>query len=327
MDSFFNEIQETCEYPWALYSIIRELYDRDVTNFSIIDNSTKNGWIELRSFLLNDKYKTNVIYFDKLLPITQNMCNMLQKYAVFIKTISKEAYESYILISSYPQYLCNENIKDYAHDFINFTNLIRFIAILEIFSKQKFNPTHIKHIFKKYIYTDVYIDQPEYAENIIRLLLVSPLAKKVSINKKLKPIEDYIMEYLSTNSLEYLDQVLEKIFNQKQKENAISFCTIDELYNMAVILFTESQNIRVKTLTDLANSEIPYNIVNYPNIFTNAIFLLLFRSKENNNNKITTFYKNLIHFIENNYKIPVKSEYVMIVSSKKRKFTQNSDDI
>ena len=69
----------------------------------------------------------------------------------------------------YPKMLLKENKKIIITEYINFTSLVHFLDLLNLMRHNKFNLSHIKHLFKNVLYDEVFQELlgKEYTYNFI----------------------------------------------------------------------------------------------------------------------------------------------------------------
>lgn len=295
MDTFYQEIVEKYEHPWVIFSIICEMYNKNIYENVEIEDGLKANWVEFRSFLIHYKCKQNIIQ-PKILKISKQMKDKLDSYLYIVEKIDKNIYESFILYSSFLSYMCNENVHFLFIDFINFDNIALFCDSLRLLQQNKISITNLRYIFKKYIYDDIYEYSEKDAESIIKFIYKINCDNVIVKSKKLKIHEEFIQNYIKSQKYKFDDELIYKICNSNDN---FKLLTVSEIFNLINYFVKTSFDSKMKTLTLMSTSSELETLMSCHKSVINTFLIFFLKIKEVGNFKTTKFYNDLATLIIN----------------------------
>lgn len=306
METFFRYVQETEPLPWAIYSIIRCAYEvDDIFANVIIDDENSSSIVDFRILLLatEGKYATHAFRTHKSICLSSAIVQRIRLHLPLIECVSLNHYEAYVILSSYPLYLAQNIVKDFVHDFINFKYCANFFGILSQMTECQFSKTHIKHIFKRHLYRDVYSHFPHsIAERTVRFLLsANPTCSDdiVIRNKQLMNHTDFITSFVLTHPQYHVDDLFEAFLVGCGSQQNV-FPLMYDFDVMCMRLYQESLVINVKRLDALASDDEVLCALQYPKPILNCLLCILFKIKDSSVLRVTNFYENLRLVLEQN---------------------------
>lgn len=323
MEKFYDSINTQHQPSWLVFSIIKELYTNDLETLKVSNNS-KTSLADIRGFLIQDKFITNVIYPD-VLDISPSQYKLLESLKLQIKEIPQHEYESYVLFVSYLKYILVENVKDLIIDFINFDGISDFIITLELLQKHRLTHPILKEMFADIIYASDKSNFPSDLYPLIQKVFVSSKRNKlVHMTKKLKDYEDLIENSPMLDLPQ--DEMMLKILNATAKIN-VMIPSILDMKELSFNIVSSSQKINKGVKEALKIQLVPV-ILQLPRLMCNSYLNLLFKIREYTGSKITTQNKNFCLFVDNQRKVPqgVDLEWFEAIRSKRTlNFDEESD--
>ena len=350
LDNFIKDSKTITTPEWIIFSAVRCLYENDIDHYAEITTSEAplkkiNTILDFRNFALYKQgYNTNIIYSYEKISISQELWKLLLQYKKnIVDTIPIKQYESYILLSMFPQMVLKENVKFIIIEYINFTCLIDFLDLLNLMQHNKFSINHIKRLFKNILYDELYqkllgkkysydieISNQLYSlcttldkskiEGIINSLINTKENTSIILSNGLNldsSIKSHIESYIKTLKLKYQDDLIDKIVNYEN--SLIQIPTMDQMIELNVELYTASENVKKNDVLDkLAETLIPAKVMTLPKLIRNTELLILLKIMEPNVKKLT-FYLDLMTILKNQNVEKIESRNLSNLISHKRK--------
>ncbi|QLI62446.1 DhNV_085 [Dikerogammarus haemobaphes nudivirus] len=318
MDVLYDTITSKYEAPWLMFSILRELYEFDL-NLLVKDDQSTNTFELFRTFLLQDKYKTNLIR-QETFSLTSKKIQELENLKKEILNIAPDTFESYILFSSYMTAVIDETLRDFPFDFMNFDSILTFFIILEIFSKVSLQTSHVRDIFSLYLYKKDLEQFPvELQPKILKVIVCSRPNKLINMTKVLLPYKEELTKLTEQNNGEIDDLIFQIL---EVGGNVRDFIPdVETIKKLALLLLSKTLHMNMENKAFL-RSEVGDLLIQLPRRLLNSILFLIFKSREVSATKITSQNKNFYLFVHNMYKIkkPQNLEWFNNTGRRKRDF-------
>ncbi|AII15870.1 hypothetical protein PmNV_082 [Penaeus monodon nudivirus] len=281
---------------WPVLSVLRELYVNNPKFERLViteDDNNYENWDMLRTFLICDKFKLEVVFTTDTLNISQRMADIIENYKKnYMNKITLDEYESYVLTKIFLKCFRDENIKRFILFCLNFKHLLNFLKSIDVLYKQKMNVSKLKSLFGPILFDDVF----EYTTKTeVRYDIVSVLSSRqindvpITIKlKRLQPHAKYINNYRVSLTF---DTILTKLMSAFKSTTTI--ISVVEFYDISTKFDDISRNKTLKHI--ITDNSFINQIINKLNVlYANILILALFKYKEESTTHHTTLYSDLI---------------------------------